>query len=263
MKIIGDVIFDKNADYSNVTEITGYVYCSGADTKASFPVLTSIGGYVYCRGADTKASFPVLTSIGGGVDCRGADTKASFPVLTSIGGYVYCSGADTKASFPADAKFNDESCPAISRCAIALMASFLSVGILFADGISAKIISKRKKSDMVIYSVIIVGKTERSIVIEQNSSFSHGETISDAIESLIYKISDRDTSMFKKWNMDTEVSLSEAIKSYRVITGACEQGTRNFCKSQGELKEKYTVKEIVDLTKGAFGSEKYAEFFKG
>ena len=221
MKINGNVIFDKNEDYSKVVEITGSLYC------------------------------------------RGFDTKAAFPVLTSVGGSLYCSGSDTKSAFLLNVKFNDLSCPAVSRCAAALMASFLSVGILFADGISSKIISKRNKSNMTIYSVIIVGKNDRSIVIEQHGAFSHGKTISDAVESLIYKISDRDTSIFNNWNVDTEVLLSDAIKSYRAITGACEQGTRNFCKSQGELKEKYTVKEIIALTKGAFGSEEYAKFFKG
>ncbi|HLP99176.1 MAG TPA: hypothetical protein VK149_12110 [Sideroxyarcus sp.] len=258
MKITGDVVFEIGADYSNVTEISGSLYCSGADTKAAFPVLTSVGGSLDCSGADTKAAFPVLTSVGGSLYCSGADTKAAFPVLTSVGGSLDCSGADTKAAFPEKLKFNDDS--AVSKCASALMASFLSVGILFADGISSKIINQRKSGDVIIYSVIVVGKTDRSIVIERGGVFSHGATLAEAKASLIYKLSDRDTSRFNSWSLKTVVPLEDAIASYRAITGACEGGTRAFCESR-QLKDEYTVKEIIDLTKGSFGSDAYEAFF--
>lgn len=48
---------------------------------------------------------------------------------------------------------------------------------------------------------------------------------------------------------------------YRVITGACRQGSESFVKSLGELKEKYTIREAINLTKGQYNAEKFAEFF--
>jgi len=44
------------------------------------------------------------------------------------------------------------------------------------------------------------------------------------------------------------------------ITGACEQGTRRFCEQQ-VLKPTYSVKEVIDLTMGSYGSEKFRKFF--
>ena len=48
---------------------------------------------------------------------------------------------------------------------------------------------------------------------------------------------------------------------YRIITGACRQGTQRFIDSLGELKEAYTVREIVEMTKSQYGAEKFKEFF--
>jgi len=239
MKINGNVIFDPAVDYSNVTSIGGAIYCRGSDTTAAFPALTSIGGYLDCSGSDTTAAFPALTSIGGCLDCRGSDTTAAFPLSPKI---------------------NDKSCPAKSLCAAALMAAFASVGILFADGISAKKISCRVSGEISIYSVVIIGKTKKSYVIERNGIYSHGNTLAEARASLIYKLSDRDTSRFKEWGLKTVVSLEDAIFSYRAITGACEAGTRVFCERQ-KLKKRYTVEEIIKLTVGAYGNKDYQRFF--
>ena len=45
------------------------------------------------------------------------------------------------------------------------------------------------------------------------------------------------------------------------ITGACSSGTRHFVESVGKTKAKYTVAEIIDLTKDQYGAEQYRAFF--
>jgi hypothetical protein len=40
-------------------------------------------------------------------------------------------------------------------------------------------------------------------------------------------------------------------------------GTKMFCESGEVVKESYSIKEVIDLTKGKFGNEKFAEFFSG
>jgi len=57
--------------------------------------------------------------------------------------------------------------------------------------------------------------------------------------------------------------VEEAKTIYRVITGACRAGTEQFVQSLGELKERYTVRELVEMTKGQYGSERFAQFFEG
>jgi hypothetical protein len=49
---------------------------------------------------------------------------------------------------------------------------------------------------------------------------------------------------------------------YRVITGACQQGTQSFLDSLREIKQEYTVREIIELTKGHYGSSVFSDFFK-
>ena len=64
-------------------------------------------------------------------------------------------------------------------------------------------------------------------------------------------------------SLDDEMTVEEAVTMYRVITGACRQGSETFVKSLGKLKEKYTVREIIEITKGQYNADKFSEYFYG
>lgn len=51
---------------------------------------------------------------------------------------------------------------------------------------------------------------------------------------------------------------------YRTITGACAAGTKDFVENRlpEPHKERYTIREVIDLTDGEYGSKKLKEFFK-
>lgn len=129
---------------------------------------------------------------------------------------------------------------------------------IIADGIVSKIISKKGN----VYKVVNLGEDKQSWLIQDNGLFSHGETLKEARESLIYKIGDRDTSKYNDYTLDTVITKKEAIRMYRVITGACELGVKQFVLKQKTKKKKFTVKEIIDLTCGQYLNEKFCEFFK-
>ena len=102
-------------------------------------------------------------------------------------------------------------------------------------------------------------------IVTDGNVYSHGKTVKEAKENLLYKISSRDTSKFKKWDINTKISLKEAIESYRVITGACEFGTKTFVSTNEEKIKKIkdiTPLEIIKLTRGQFGANKYYTFFE-
>ena len=99
-----------------------------------------------------------------------------------------------------------------------------------------------------------------SYIVTDGEAYSHGETLAKAREGLLYKIGSRDSTEFRAWKLDREVLKRDAIRAYRVITGACEQGVRGWME-QRQTPEKITVKGIIDLTKGAYGSEQFAKFF--
>ena len=127
------------------------------------------------------------------------------------------------------------------------------------DGIISIVINKHKN----VYKVQNLGSSKESYIVKDGDIYSHGDTIKEAKDGLLYKISNRDTSKYKDFTKDTEVTLKEAIEMYRAITGAYEGGTRYFIENVlTDKKEKYTVQEVINLTRGQYNHEKLVEFFK-
>ena len=126
------------------------------------------------------------------------------------------------------------------------------------DGMRCAIFSHKKD----VYKIKLLNDANFSYVIEKDGLYSHGETIKEARESFIYKISNRDTSQYNNLKLDDVVKFEDAVKMYRVITGACEFGTKHFVSNLSNVKKKYTIREIIDLTSGQYGAETFKEFFE-
>ena len=61
---------------------------------------------------------------------------------------------------------------------------------------------------------------------------------------------------------DKKMSFADAVTCYRTITGSCSFGVKNFIESNSISKrKKYSVKDIITLTKGQYGSDQFKEFF--
>ena len=54
--------------------------------------------------------------------------------------------------------------------------------------------------------------------------------------------------------------MADLIGAYRVITGACEMGVRDFCQGK-DIPERMAVSKAIELTKGAYRAEVFAGFF--
>jgi hypothetical protein len=52
------------------------------------------------------------------------------------------------------------------------------------------------------------------------------------------------------------------IQAYRKITGACASGVKHFTESI-DAPDELTVKEVIELTQGRFGSDEFSRFFCG
>lgn len=130
---------------------------------------------------------------------------------------------------------------------------------IIADGILSKVINK--KGD--VYKVINHGETEKSYIVKSGDVYSHGETIKQAREDLVYKLSDRDTLKYDNLTMDTVLTKEECIQMYMTITGACSSGTKYFVNNQTDIKDEYTVSEIIYLTQGQYNHSALVEFMEG
>ena len=140
--------------------------------------------------------------------------------------------------------------------------TWLERGYVVADGIHAKLVSTKKLGDIDVFTVKKDFLTDtESYVVKRGDTFSHGETIEKAIEDLRYKLSSRDTSRFKNWKLDTEISVDDAIQSYRAITGACEFGVKDFV-SKVKIPKVITVGKVIEMTADKFGNREFTEFFK-
>jgi len=209
----------------------------------------AVGGDICAEGTDTTTAFPKLTSVGGYINAGGADTKIAFPNLTSVGGYIYADG-DWSHIKTGDVNAAD-------TCRSQLLSSFEKNGFSFADNILSKIVSRKGN----VARIIICGKTRISYLVTDGVAWSHGATLKEARDGLIYKSTSRDTSEFKAWALNKTISKRDAIRAYRAITGACEYGVREWL-SHREIPKTITPGKIIKLTEGAYGNKEFAMFFQ-
>lgn len=129
---------------------------------------------------------------------------------------------------------------------------------LYADGILTHIKNRKKLGEYTVYAGKIHGKN----VVSDGKNFAHCDKLREGIADLLFKSAkDRGADQYKNMSLDTELTVEEAVTMYRVITGACRQGSEAFVKSLGELKEKYTIRECIDITKGQYNAKAFSEFF--
>jgi hypothetical protein len=182
--------------------------------------------------------------------------------LQTVGGNLYIySNTELKApklkqnQKPTKAHFN-----AIKKAKLHAAKNCERQGYLLADGILQRIVSKKKTTALTVYKTKHLVLDDVNYVVFNGEHFSHGKTLKQAKDDLMFKLTKRDLSEFKKLNVNKKLKLSELISIYRNVTGACETGVKSFVKSI-DAKSSYTIKEVFKLTKGQYGSDKFAEFF--
>ena len=131
---------------------------------------------------------------------------------------------------------------------------------LHVDGILLEVIEKKGN----VYHVHNdVNGPISYIVTDGNNHWAHGKTLDEAKQDLHYKISLRNKFEYKNLTLESELTFDEAIACYRVITGACKLGTNDYLEHRLPTphKEKYTIREMIELTKTEYGSQTFKEFF--
>ena len=199
------------------------------------------GGSLYLRGTGIT-SLPEGLTVGGSLYLRGTGITSLPEVKKEI-------------PFVSSQKIRD-----VKKCTNLLSWHWNGNDYIKIDGMFAVLESKRKN----IFISHKIGKSKRIyIVTDGEGHYAHGESIKEAREDLIYKINDRDTSEYKHLTLDDTLSFEEAIAAYRTITGSCAAGTRSYIENRlpKPHKERYTVREIIELTKGEYGSESFENFF--
>jgi hypothetical protein len=131
---------------------------------------------------------------------------------------------------------------------------------IFCDDRFSEVISKKGN----VWKLKDIGKDKiYYLVTDGNGKYAHGNSIKEAKDDLIYKISKRDVSQYHNIDLNKKYSFTECITMYRSITGSCSTGVKNFIETNGIKKQSYSVNDIIEITKNNYGNESFNKFFKG
>ena len=203
------------------------------------------GGDLDLRGTQITA-LPDNLTVGGSLDLRGTQITA-LPDNLTVGGYL-----DLEGTQITDKESERKKVKSLRN------GDYVPKRYLYADGILTHIKAKRKVQGYVFYKGKIPGKN----IVSDGTHYAHCKTLRDGIADLLFKTAkDRGADQYKSLTLDSEVKTEDAINMYRVITGACRAGTQQFLDRLGELKDTYTIREIIDLTAGNYGADRFKQFF--
>ena len=202
---------------------------------------------------------------GGSLDLRGTQITA-LPDNLTVGGWLYLSGTQITA-LPdnltvggwLDLRGTQITCAEKEKVKKLRDGDYVEGRYLFADGILTHVRKRRVMAGYMLY----VGKIKGKNVISDGVHYAHCDNIRAGIADLLFKAAkDRGADQYKGMSLDTELTVEEAVTMYRVITGACRQGSENFVNGIKDRKEKYTIRECIEITKGQYNAERFAEFFE-
>jgi hypothetical protein len=138
------------------------------------------------------------------------------------------------------------------------MFSWQNEKYIMVDGIFTEVVSKRGN----VWKVKKVNTEKEFYLISDGEKYAHGDTLKEAKEDLIFKIGNRTKEDYKELKLDSVLSIEEGIQCYRVITGACSFGVKDFMQNRMKNKKKeYTISEIIEMTENEYGGNIFKKFF--
>jgi len=221
----------------------------------SLPDNLTVGGFLDLRGT-AITSLPDNLAIGGSLDLEGTAIE-SFPDNLTVGGNLYLDGTAI-TSLPRIKKDVKDSALKIKET---IETKFNLRGFSIADGVFGKIISEKEN----VKKLLKVGTSDILYLIRDSRGYyAHGNTLAKAKEALKYKFEERDLSAYNSVKLDTVMTHEEAMQFNHTVTGACEDGAKYFVEmNQDKIKDKYTIGEIIELTKGQYNHNLLTNFMKG
>lgn len=145
-----------------------------------------------------------------------------------------------------------------TKCAELQDGDYIPGRYLYADGILTHVAREKKIGEYTYY----IGKIKGKNVVFDGNNYAHCKTFSEGVLDLSFKAAqDRGADQYSALTVDSVVAKDDAVTMYRVITGACKAGTEQFIGNLPEVKPEYKIAEIIDMTRNAYGGEKFRNFF--
>ena len=222
-------------------------------TEAQFKGEEKIGGYLYL---ESLTSIPegFNPTVGESLDLRSL-TSIPEGFNPTVGGYLYL---ESLTSIPEG--FNPTVGESLNLgSGLAAPTKKYENKLMFwadgkfvkADGIFTEVLNKRGNT----YKVKkLDSPKEFYLVSDGNAIHAHGDTLKKAHEDLRFKIASE--------KIKNEPILEDTIidiNYYRIVTGACEMGVKQWMEANNMTKQSYTAKELLPILKktNAYGFERF------
>ena len=232
--------------------------CTGI---TALPDNLTVGGYLCLRGTGITA-LPDNLTVGDSLDLENCTGITALPDNLTVGGYLCLRGTGITGEVKVNKKLSSKAIAAISRVSnMPIFWEWNDRSYIKVDDMFTAVDSHHGN----VYRVHKLNSSEQLyLVTDSENHWAHGRTLQEARADLIFKINDRDTSVYRNMSLNDTITYEEAIAAYRTITGACAAGTRDFIENRlpKPHKEKYTVQEMITLTENEYGGKKFSEFFK-
>jgi len=114
-----------------------------------------------------------------------------------------------------------------------------------------------------VYHVKKLNNNKVFYLITDGERWSHGDTLKEAKMDLVYKVTNKTKDDYKGLSKTSILSFEEAVICYRVITGACSFGVKDFVKNKlVKVEKEYNIETIIEKTIGCYGNEEFKNYFK-
>ena len=197
----------------------------------------------------TKAELEkMMERNGGSLDLTGCTKLAKLPDNLTVDGSLYLQGCTGLTALP------DKYKPRKLK-----NGDYKAGRYLYADNILTYIKRVKKMGKYYYY----IGKIRGKNVIFDGKHYAHCKSFSDGVKDIEFKnAKERGANQYRQLKLSDTVTKDDAITMYRIITGACRAGTDGFVDSLGKTKDRYTIAEIIEITKGQYGAAVFENFFK-
>jgi len=204
---------------------------------------------------ENQKTFKELTEVSGSVDVQEGATFTA-PALVKVSGSVY---VQEGATFTATALAESGSvyvqegatftAPALAGKNNTAFFDKKEHKVINNDGLCFYVTNERTSKGIKIYSgyhnVTIFDslvQTDSSFVVEKDGFSAHGENLKKAISDLQFKVV---SEKLKKEPINAETIITDQY--YRIVTGACEFGVKQWRQQNGITQEKITAKELLPI----------------
>ncbi|MBQ7913748.1 MAG: hypothetical protein IJ308_08450 [Clostridia bacterium] len=243
--------------------VGGWLDLRGTQITA-LPNNLTVGGSLDLIGTQITA-LPDNLTVGGSLDLRDTQITA-LPDNLTVGGWLDLSGTQITAlpnnlTVGGSLDLRDKQIKIKERAKVKgfFEGEERPNAWLYCDDMLVHIKRKKKVGKYTYY----VGKIPNMNVIYDGEHYAHCKDIKSGVLDLEFKkAKGRGADQYKNLTLESVLTYDEAVIAYRIITGACQAGTQHFLNGLKETKEKYTVAEIIELTKGQYGSATFKNFFE-